>query len=70
LAIIEARKDALRLEYRYAMAGMAFAGLGLVSVIGGFIFLVMFGHPEAAGALLGAGILGLIGAFLKTRLKS
>ena len=70
LAIVDARSQAVKMEYRYAMAGLAIAGMGLVSVVGGFIFLVMYGHPQAAGCLLGAGILGLIGAFIKTRLTS
>jgi hypothetical protein len=70
LAIIRARTDAAKMEYRYAMAGLAIAGIGLVSVVGGFIFLVIYGHPKAAAALLGAGILSLISAFIKTRLTS
>ena len=58
------------MEYRYAMAGLAIAGLGMLSVVGGFIYLVMNGHPQAAGCLLGAGILSLITAFIKTRLSA
>ena len=60
----------IRMEYRYAMAGLAIAGVGLVSIVGGFIYLVMNGHPQAAGCLLGAGVLSLITAFIKTRLSS
>jgi hypothetical protein len=70
MAIIAARNEAVKMEYRYAMAGLAIAGLGLISVVGGFIFLVMYNHPQAAACLLGAGILSLIGGFIKTRLSS
>jgi hypothetical protein len=70
LAIVRAREAAVKMEYRYAMAGLAIAGVGLVSVIGGYMYLVMSGHPQAAGCLLGAGILSLITAFIKTRLSA
>jgi hypothetical protein len=47
-----------------------FCGLAAFSgVVGGFIYLVMHGHPEAAGGLLATGVLGLIGTFLRSRLR-
>jgi small-conductance mechanosensitive channel len=64
-----AHTQQMDLQFRYAISGLAIAGIGLISVIGGFIFLVALNHPEAAGVLLGAGILGLIGGFLKIRLQ-
>jgi hypothetical protein len=56
-------------EYRYAMAAL-FCGLtAFGGVVGGFIYLVMHGHPGAAGGLLATGVLSLIGAFLRSRLR-
>jgi hypothetical protein len=36
---------------------------------GGFVFLVMNGHERPAYALLGAGVLNIIGGFLRARLS-
>jgi len=35
---------------------------------GGFVFLVMNGHEKPAYVLLGAGVLNVIGGFLRARL--
>jgi hypothetical protein len=37
---------------------------------GGFVFLVMNGHERPAYALLGAGVLNVIGGFLRARLSN
>jgi hypothetical protein len=56
-------------EYRYAMAAL-FCGLAAFGcVVGGFIYLVMNNHPNPASALLVTGILSLVGAFLRSRLR-
>lgn len=67
--ITEVRDRQLAREYRYAMMGLGIAGLGLVLVIGGFIYLVMNGHPVSAGWLLGGGGTGLIAGFLRARYR-
>lgn len=63
-----AHTQQITLQYRYARTGLAIAGVGLFAVLGGFVYLVSIGHTGEAAVLLGAGILSLIGAFLKTRL--
>jgi hypothetical protein len=57
-------------EYHYALAGMISSGVLFLSVVGGFVYLVMNDHSKAAAGLLGAGVLGLIHAILRARLRS
>jgi hypothetical protein len=68
--LIQVRDRELRREFIYAASALSVAALGLVMVIGGFVYLVMQGHPTAAGSLLGAGVLGLIAGFIRARLRS
>lgn len=56
-------------EYRYAMLALVCGALIALAVIGGFIYLVMQGHGAYAGGLLGAGVLTMIGGFLRARLS-
>jgi len=49
---------------------LGIAALALILVLGGFVFLVMQGHPTEAKLLLGAGVLGLIAGFVRARLRS
>jgi hypothetical protein len=67
--IIQAIDGQLRREYKYALGGQIVAGLALVLLAGGFVFLVMNGHERPAYALLGAGVLNVIGGFLRARLS-
>lgn len=67
--IVQAVDGQLKREYRYAMGGQIAAGLALVLMAGGFVFLVMYGHETPAYALLGAGVLNTIGGFLRARLN-
>jgi hypothetical protein len=69
LVIQVADREAQR-EYYYALAGMISSVLLFLSVVGGFVYLVMTDHPKSAAGLLGAGILGLIHAILRARLHS
>ncbi|MGA9070637.1 MAG: hypothetical protein WB424_10310 [Terracidiphilus sp.] len=68
--IVQAIDEQLKREYRYALLGQFVAGTALILMAGGFIFLVMNGHDKPAYVLLGAGILNVIGGFLRARLNS
>ena len=67
--IVQAIDGQLRREYRYALGGQIVAGLALILMAGGFVFLVMNGHEKPAYVLLGAGVLNVIGGFLRARLS-
>lgn len=69
LVVQVADREAQR-EYYYALAGMISSVVLFLSVVGGFVYLVMQDHPKAAAGLLGAGVLGLINAILRARLRS
>lgn len=66
--IIQSIDGQLKREYKYALGGQIVAGIALVLMAGGFVFLVMNGHETPAYALLGAGVLNVIGGFLRGRL--
>jgi hypothetical protein len=57
-----------RRAFIYATVSLAFGGLIALSLVGGFIYLVMNGHPKSAAALLGAGALGMVTGFRSIRL--
>jgi predicted neutral ceramidase superfamily lipid hydrolase len=67
--IVQAIDGQLKREYRYALGGQIVAGLALILLAGGFVYLVMNGHERPAYALLGAGVLNVIGGFLRARLN-
>ena len=67
--IVQAIDGQLKREYRYALGGQIVAALALILMAGGFVFLVMNGHEKPASALLGAGVLNVIGGFLRARLS-
>lgn len=69
LVVQVADREAQR-EYHYALAGMISSVVLFLSVVGGFVYLVMKDHSKAAAGLLGAGVLGLIHAILRARLRS
>jgi hypothetical protein len=66
--ILQTVDTQLKREYRYALGGQIVAGTALLLMAGGFIFLVMNGHDKPAYILLGAGVLNVIGGFLRARL--
>jgi hypothetical protein len=68
--IVQSIDSQLKREYRYALGGQIVAGIALVLMAGGFVFLVMNGHERPAYALLGAGVLNVIGGFLRARLSN
>lgn len=67
--ILQAIDGQLKREYRYVLGGQIVAGFALILMAGGSIFLVMNGHEKPAYALLGAGVLNVIGGFLRARLS-
>lgn len=66
--IVKARDNELKRQFAYAVLSLVCGILALLTVVGGFIFLVLRGHAQAAAALLATGVLGLIGGFLRSRL--
>jgi hypothetical protein len=68
--IVQAIDAQLRREYRYALGGQIVAGIALILMAGGFVFLVMNGHEKPAYVLLGAGVLNTVGGFLRARLNN
>lgn len=69
LEIIKAADNEYQRSYRYAMTSLV-AGTALaVSAIGGFVYLVIQGHPASASALLAVSVLNFIGGFIRNRLR-
>ena len=66
---MQAETDEARREFWYAVASLAGGVITVLSVVGGFVYLVMNNHPQAAGSLLGTGVLGLIQGFIRARLR-
>jgi len=63
--VFQARDRQLHREFVYAGMALGIAALGLILVVGGFVYLVMQGHSLEAKVLLGAGVLGLIAGFVR-----
>jgi hypothetical protein len=70
IQVLQARDRELHREFLYAAIALGVAALALILVLGGFVYLVMQGHPTEAKILLGAGVPGLIAGFIRTRLRS
>jgi hypothetical protein len=58
-----------RRAFWYALISLIFGGSIALSLVGGFVYLVMQGHPKAAGSLLTAGAFGMVAGFRSTRLE-
>jgi hypothetical protein len=56
-------------EYWYALTALICGAFSFALVIGAFVYLVETGHAKAAAGLLGAGLLGVIGSFIRARLR-
>jgi hypothetical protein len=67
--VVQAQQIEATQEYRYSLVGLLSGGILMLSLIGGFVYLVMVGHTGAAGTLLGAGVLGIILNFIRARLR-
>lgn len=59
-----------RRDYSYALTALICGAVCFLGVVGAFVYLVMQGHGVSAGALLGAGILGIVGSFIRARLRT
>jgi uncharacterized SAM-binding protein YcdF (DUF218 family) len=57
-----------RRAFWFALVSLVIGGLIGLSLVAGFIYLVMQGHHKAAGLLLGAGALGMVAGFRSARL--
>ena len=66
--VIEARNTELRRRFTYALLSLLAGVLVVFAILGTFIYLVVTGHPQAAAACLTAGVLGLVGSFVRSRL--
>ena len=66
--VVKARSDELTRQFTYAVLSLLSGIVALLSIIGGYIYLVVQGYPRSAGGLLATGVLGLIGGFLRSRL--
>lgn len=66
--VIEAWQAGHRRSFRYAMTALFIGGLLAMSLIGGFIYLVMQGHGGYAATLLGGGALSMVAGFRSVRL--
>lgn len=67
--IIKAANNEHQRSYRYAMTSLVAGTVLAVSAIGGFVYLVMQGHPASASALLAVNVLNFIGGFIRNRLR-
>jgi hypothetical protein len=54
--------------FTYALVSTILGAIVALSLVGGFVYLVMNGHPKSAAALLGAGALGMVTGFRSGRL--
>jgi small-conductance mechanosensitive channel len=66
--VVEARTLELKRQFHYAVLALVAGLVAFLSMVGGFVFLVLQGHSGAAGLLLGAGVLGLVAGFVRSRL--
>ena len=66
--VIATRNFELQRKYHYAVLSLIAGVLVVFGILGTFVYLVMNGHPQAAAALLGAGVLSLVGGFVRSRL--
>jgi hypothetical protein len=67
--VMDAWNQSHRRAFWYAFVSTLIGGLIALSLVGGFIYLMMNGHSKAAGILLGAGALGMVAGFRSTRLN-
>jgi hypothetical protein len=66
--ILEAWANRHKRAFRYAMTALIIGGSIALSLVFGFIFLVMHGHGGYASALLGGGAIGMVAGFRSIRL--
>jgi hypothetical protein len=66
--VVEARNLELRRRFTYAIVALISGAVVVFCILGAFTYLVMNGHAAAAAGLLGAGVVGLAGGFVRSRL--
>jgi hypothetical protein len=66
---LEVIDNANRREYSYASLAMVCGTVGLITCLLVFAWLVLTGHPEAGGLVLGAGVLAIVGQIVNARLN-
>jgi len=66
--VIATRNSELQRRFHYAVFSLIAGVMVVFGILGTFVYLVMNGHPQAAAALLGAGVLSLVGGFVRSRL--
>jgi len=69
MLIVQADRRERSDEFWYAMVGLLSGLILHLSLIAGFIYLVMEGQPKYALVLLGAQVLSASGIFVKARLN-
>jgi hypothetical protein len=68
-AALQVLDQAHRREYAYASLAMVCGTIGLLACVGTFAYLVVANHPQAAGIVLGAGVLTIVGQIVNSRLS-
>jgi hypothetical protein len=68
--VLRGRDHELQREFLYAIGSLTAGVIAFLSIVGGYVYLVMHEHPNAAAALLGTGVLSLIGGFIRARLRT
>ena len=68
--VVQARADELHREFVYAVVSLIAGVIAFLSIVGGYVFLVLHGFPKSAAGLLATGVLSLIGGFIRNRLGS
>jgi hypothetical protein len=66
---LEVIDNANRLGHSYASLAMACGTFGLIACIVAFTYLVVNGHPTAAGLVLGTSVLTILGQIVNSRLN-
>jgi hypothetical protein len=59
-----------RRSHFYAILGMACGTLSFLGCLGAYVYLVVQGHPTAAGVVLTTTVLAIIGRMIGSRLDS
>jgi hypothetical protein len=67
-SVIQAVNEENRRAHTYAMLGMICGTVSFLACIASFSYLVINGHPQAAGVILGTGVLAIIGRMIAARL--
>jgi hypothetical protein len=70
VAVFELVDRANRREHSYALAALLCGTVSFLGVVAGFLYLVVQGHTQAAGVLLGAAVLAIVGQMIGSRLRN